>query len=96
LPRLKRKPNLLSATPLIKRLRRNWVIVNRVGLGGIARREGPVATIEAVAQAARVAKDVRIEGPEVVVKVEDVPKDATKADPAVAEAVHLKGSPKSN
>jgi hypothetical protein len=76
------------------------VIVNHVGLGGTARREGPVEkiveTIGAVAQAARVAKDVRIEGPEVVVKVEDVPKDATKADPAVAEAVHLKGSPKSN
>jgi hypothetical protein len=71
------------------------VIVNHVGLGGTARREGPVEkiveTIGAVAQAARVAKDVRIEDPEVA-----DPKDATKADPAVAEAVHLKGSPKSN
>jgi len=96
LPKLKRKLHLLNATPLIKPLRRSWVTVNRVGLGAIARREGPVETIEAVVKAALVAKDVPIEGPEVAVRVDPGMKDATKAGRAAEADVPLRDSPKSN
>ena len=94
--KLKRKLHLRNATPLIKPLRRSWVIVNRVDLGAIARREGPVETIVetigAVVKAALVAKGVPIEDPEVA-----DPKDATKAGPVVVAAGdRLKGSPKSS
>jgi hypothetical protein len=72
------------------------VIVNRVGLGAIARPEGPVETIvetiEAVVKAAPVAKGVPIGDLAVVVKVEDAP----KAGPVAAADGLLKDSPKSS
>jgi hypothetical protein len=90
LPKLKRKLPLRNATLRIKPLRRSWVIVNRVGLGAIARR-GRKAIVR------KVVRVVRIVVLAVVVKVVADPKDATKAGPAAAAADDLlKGSPKSN
>jgi hypothetical protein len=91
LPKLRRKLHLLNATPLIKPLRRSWVIVNRVRLGAIARREGPVETIvetigEAV-KAALAAKGVQIGDPAVVRVHPD-----TKAGPVAAADGLSKGS----
>jgi len=72
------------------------VIVNRVALGAIARREGPVAKIVekivAVVQAALVAKGVPIGDPGAAVKVDP----DTRVDRAAAVDGRLKGSRKSN
>ena len=57
---------------------------SRVGLAGIARREGLVETIGAVAKAALVAKDVRIGDPAAAVRVDLDTKVDTKAGQAVA------------
>ena len=93
MPKLKRKLPLRNATLRIKPLRRSWVIVNRVGLGAIARR-GRKAIVR------KVVRVVRIVVLAVVVKVVADRKDVTKAGTIVVRAAAaddlLKGSPKLN
>ena len=72
------------------------MIVSRAGLGAIARHEGPVQTIEAVVQAALVAKDVRIGDPAAAARVDPGMKDVTKAGPVAAAVGRSKGTLKLN
>jgi hypothetical protein len=92
--KLKRKPNLPSAMPRIKPLRRNWVTANRVGLAGIGRHGRKAKIVERIAAVVRVVKGVQIVD-RAAVRVDRAMKDATKAGQVVAAVgVPLKGSQK--